>query len=196
VYVISATGGSPTRVTTGDSENGGPTWSSDGKYIYYGSNRTGRWEVWKSSLHGNAAVQLTQHGGGYAQESPDGKFVYFQKLAGIDSFDLLPEIWRIPSAGGTEELVITLAKRTEGSLYWFWRITKTGIYFVDNNAKPLPTIKFFDLAARQVKVVAQLEDQAWGGPGLSISPDGATAMYSQVENSGRDIMVFENFRLR
>ena len=54
-----------------------PSWSRDGKWIYFGSNRTGRPEVWRVPAAGGAAEQVTTTGGEYAFESWDGQTLYY-----------------------------------------------------------------------------------------------------------------------
>src|SRR5207249_5608087 len=46
LFVISADGGSPRRLTTEPVENNVPTWSRDGKWIYFSSYRTGSCQIW------------------------------------------------------------------------------------------------------------------------------------------------------
>ncbi len=126
-------------LTDGGSDNRAPTWSADGDWVYFASNRSGRWEIWKTSFRSKGTVQVTRQGGGYAQESPDGKFVYYQKLRVNDRYEygLVPEIWRMPSGGGPEELVVNVNDpRHEAETTWHWRVTTQGIYFVDNSARP------------------------------------------------------------
>src|SRR5262249_24871118 len=45
IYVIDAEGGNPRRLTDETSEDTTPSWSRDGQWVYFGSNRSGRWEV-------------------------------------------------------------------------------------------------------------------------------------------------------
>ena len=73
IYVIDADGGAPRRVTTEPSDDVVPSWSNDGRWIYFASKRTGRWEVWKAPADGGQPVQVTKHGGFAAFESRDGQ---------------------------------------------------------------------------------------------------------------------------
>ena len=51
------------RITTESSEDVVPSWSNDGKWIYFASNRTGTLQIWKSPSSGGAARQVTRQGG-------------------------------------------------------------------------------------------------------------------------------------
>jgi len=196
IVIAAVDGSGETLLSDAGADRRGPSWSSDGKWVYFSSNRSGPWEVWKASFPGNKPVQVTHHGGGYAQESRDGKFVYYQKLKTNNRYDfaLLPEIWRTSSAGGSEEVVVNV--NTPGKpadLAWFWRVTRDGIYFVDNSAQPRPLLKLYNFNTRNVRVLRQLDKPAWGGPGLTVTPNGQNVMIGQVDDAGSDLMLVENF---
>ena len=55
------------------------SWSRDGKWIYFASNRSGEDQVWKMPADGGEAVRVTRKGGFVAFESPDGQWVYYTK---------------------------------------------------------------------------------------------------------------------
>ena len=48
IFVISASGGEPFRLTTHPTDDQVPSWSGDGKWVYFGSARTGRFEIWRA----------------------------------------------------------------------------------------------------------------------------------------------------
>jgi Tol biopolymer transport system component len=50
-----------------------PSWSHDGKWIYFSSSRTGAVEIWKIPAAGGEPIQVTRDGGYVAFESLDGK---------------------------------------------------------------------------------------------------------------------------
>jgi hypothetical protein len=64
------------------------------RWIYFASNRTGRFEVWKGPAKGGRAVPMTKHGGFAAFESADARSVYYAK--GLDESGL----WQMPANGG------------------------------------------------------------------------------------------------
>ena len=185
VYVINAEGGGPRRLTTETSNGLVPSWSRDGRFVYFCSNRSGTLQVWKVPAAGGESVQVTKGGGAVAFESSDRKFLYYCK------FDVAG-LWRIPVNGGEESLVLDQPK--EG--YWgYWAVVDRGIYFIDPETKPHATIKLFSFATRRVMQIAAIEKKPYPGiPGLAVSPDGRWILYTQLDQSGSDIMLVENFR--
>jgi len=184
IFVIDAQGGSPRRVTTEASSALVPSWSQDGGWIYFASDRTGRNEVWKIPLAGGSSVQVTHHGGFAAFESPDGKFLYYAKGASI------PGIWRIPTSGGEE---IEIVSSLDAGHWGYWAPVENGIYYLDTKAKP--AILFFNANTRRTTRVFDLENRpATQAPGLTISPDKKTILYTQLDALSREIMLVENFR--
>ena len=130
-------------------------------------------------------MQVTQHGGMAAVESPDGKFIYYAKFSD-------PGIWRMPVEGGEENLVL---KQLEPGFWGNWAMVDQGIYFVNLDAKRNPTIKFFNFATgRMTQVAAPEKLPVLGMPGLAVSPDGRWILYAQVDQDISDIMLVENFR--
>jgi Tol biopolymer transport system component len=184
IFVLDSQGGSPRRLTSEPSDDVVPSWSRDGHWIYFASNRTGSWQVWKMPSTGGTAVQVTHHGGFAAFESPDGRFLYYAKGLGV------PGLWRIPTNGGEE---IEVLSSLDAALWGYWAVVENGIYYLDTTAKP--GINFFDTARHRTARVFDLENRpAWGAPGLAISPDKKTILYSQLDVLSSDIILVENFR--
>lgn len=181
VFVVSAEGGTPRRLTPPSTDGIVPNWSRDGKWIYFSSNRNGAAEIWKMPAEGGEAVQVTKAGGFEAQESSDGKWLYFIK------FDQ-PGIWRMPIEGGPESLVVN---RIVGR---FWTLTDPYLYFLDLAAKPRTTINRLDMATGKIIRIAEAEKtQPAGLSGPSASPDGEWILYPQTDQQNSRIMVVENF---
>src|SRR5215813_10979450 len=63
IYVVSAEGGQPRRLTTDPAEDIVPSWSRDGRRIYFTSNRSGRLQIWKMPAGEGDAAQMTRQGG-------------------------------------------------------------------------------------------------------------------------------------
>jgi len=184
IFVTSAEGGSPRRLTTDPANDVVPSWSRDGRWIYFSSNRSGTRQVWKAPAEGGLAVQVTKQGGFAAFESPDGRLLYYAKF---DS----PGLWKMPVEGGVESLVLDQLQTG----YWgAWAVADRGIYFINPEATPRAAIEFFSFAARRITRIALLEKEpAKFSPNLALSPDGRSILYTQLDQSGNDIMLVENF---
>jgi hypothetical protein len=113
--------GSPRPVTDAAAEDNKSSWSHNGRWIYFSSNRTGRWQVWKVSVDGGAPVQLTRQGGNNPFESADQKFVYYAKER------ISPAIWRVPVDGGEEQPVLDQPRPKTWS---YWALGAAGIFFL------------------------------------------------------------------
>ena len=184
IFVVDAQGGVPHQLTSEPSSESVPSWSRDGHWIYFASDRTGRYEVWKTALTGGSAVQVTHQGGFAAIESPNGRFVYYAKS------QTLPGLWRIPTEGGEEVEIIS---SLEAGHWGYWAVVENGIYYLDTTAKP--AIAFFDVNTRRATRIFDLENRpAKEAPGLAVSPDKGTILYTQLDSLSRDIMLVENFR--
>ena len=184
IYVISADGGTPRRLTSEDSEENIPSWSHDGRWVYFSSTRGGVWQIWKAPTEGGQAVQVTRGGGFEAYESADGKSLYFIKRRSSG-------VWRMPAEGGEEVQVLDQPVEFNN-----WALTDRGIYFLDRRGDT-PAIKFFEFASRQVSVVAAVDKEPnapGSAPGFSVSPDEQWFLYKHVDRVDNDIMVVEGLR--
>jgi Tol biopolymer transport system component len=180
LYTISADGGKPRRLTTSEADDAVASWSRDGRSIYFGSDRSGEWQVWKMPANAGNAVAVTRHGGYVAHDSPDGRFVYYSKGRGQTT------LWRVPANGGEEQQVLQ-------SVGWqSFAVVPDGIYFVPGETSDTRSIQFFSFRTGAVTVVAPIE----GTPnqGLSVSPDGHYILYSQTHQQSSELMLLENFR--
>jgi Tol biopolymer transport system component/DNA-binding winged helix-turn-helix (wHTH) protein len=186
IYVIDVQGGPPRKVTSEPSSEVVPSWSRDGHWIYFASGRTGSWEVWKIPSTGGPAVQVTHHGGFAAFESPDGRFLYYAKGLTV------PGLWRIPVNGGEEVEVIS---SLEAGYWGYWAVVDNGIYYLDLETTTKPAIAFFNLTTHRTTRVFDLENRpAEQAPGLAVSRDRMTILYTQLDVLNSDIILVENFR--
>jgi Tol biopolymer transport system component len=77
-----------------------PTWSRDGKSIYFRSLRSGRGEIWRAPVGGGEPVQMTRTGGSAAWESWDGNTLYFTRARGNNRLRAAPGQRRAGRARG------------------------------------------------------------------------------------------------
>jgi Tol biopolymer transport system component len=138
--------------------------------------------VWKvSAAGGGEAVQVTRNGGGTtAFESPDGKSIYYMKGGWSGS------VWKMPLGGGEESQVLPSV------IFRAFCLVNEGIYFIpESGADGKSSIQFLSFATAKVKTVAPMS--APPAAGLSVSPDGRSLLFSQIDEAGRDLMLVENF---
>jgi len=183
--LISAAGGQPRELSTGFSGFNGPSWSRDGRFLYFWKDDAGQAQIWKVPVSGGHAIQVTHSGGFASAESLDGKFLYFTRrdAAGI---------WRMPVTGGKETLVMDqLSYRLPG----YWALVEDGIYFVKTAPNSAASIEFYDFATRRstkLLTMSGLPDDWFGG--LTVSPDRRWLVFSQQQYTSSEIMLAENFR--
>jgi Tol biopolymer transport system component/DNA-binding winged helix-turn-helix (wHTH) protein len=173
IFVVDSEGRNLHSIVSGPYDNVVPSWSRDGKSIYFASTRTGTWQVWKHLLEGGAELQLTKRGGFDSFESYDGQTVYFSKYyqAGI---------WSLPESGGTESLVV--AGKPQVGYWGHWAITKTGLYLLNMDAEPRPSIEFYNFASRHTSHALTFDKQPdLLEPSLSATADGKTIYYTQYD---------------
>jgi Tol biopolymer transport system component len=185
IYVISADGGQPRRLTSGQSHNVRPSWSQDGRWIYFGSTRNGDGHIWKEPAQGGAAVQVTKTRGSLeAFESLDGKFVYYARWDA-------PGIWKVPVEGGEETRV--LDRGGQGC----WALTGQGICFFDLSGSTGTTLKVHSFATRKVTLLREFSRDTQVdtiSTALTVSPDGRWILYTQLDQSGSNVVLVENFQ--
>jgi len=156
-------------VVSGDYDTGVASWSRDGSVIYFTSNRTGSFQIWRHELATGRETQITHDGGQASFESADGKTLYFSKLSGGG-------IWAIPATGGEAQHV------TDALHFGYWgefAVTENGLYLVDSDADPGPALMYYSFRTRQLKRILNLNGQpkavAWSA-NLGASRDGRTVL--------------------
>ncbi len=190
VYVVDVESGFTRQLTQGESRSARPSWSRDEKWIYFQSNRSGTFEIYKMMAKGGHAVQLTTTGGRVPQESLDGHFVYYAKRrpeASSTSFD----IWSVPVEGGEESPVLEAQLLNRGN-WTIWR--ESIVYRHQEQEGGRNLIDVFDLNTKKTRRLMTFEPKMWFCTGTSVSPDGRWLIYAQAEPMNTDIMLIENFQ--
>jgi Tol biopolymer transport system component/DNA-binding winged helix-turn-helix (wHTH) protein len=184
VYVIAEDGSQLRRLTETPSSDSVPNWSRDGKWIYFSSNRNGKSQVWKMAATGGEPVVVTDNLGILAVESKDQRYLYFSAFA-------VSGIWRKDLQSGEEVKILDFPKVT----FWgYWSLTDKGIYYVNTDSTPKPSVEFFDFAARHTKRVMDVEKLPRElAPGFSVAPSGSYFLYTQLDHLNSDITLVENF---
>jgi len=186
-HIIDTMGGTPRLLSSSDLHRDfRPSWSRDGRSIYFGSGRSGTVQVWKVPADGGEPAQLTKSGGGEAFASPHGEVIYYAKVPSAG-----PGLWSIPAGGGEETKVL------DSPHFGFWAVSRNGIYFIDFDVaadQPKP-VKFFSFQDHRVVQIGAVEKNvaAYNFTGFTVSPDSRWLLYTTLENMEADLMLLENF---
>jgi Tol biopolymer transport system component len=184
LYVVDADGGPARRLPTGTPDASEPSWSHDGRWIYFfvSENKKG---IWKVPAEGGAAIQLTADEGTLPQESLDGSRVFYV----TPNFHL-----RSVSVNGGDEQEYGEIGTTPGLLFIDrWTPGPNGIYFLDGSKMPA-SLNLLNLSTRKISRVSDISGRLtdWGS-GPSLSADGRTLVFATADRMEGDLMLVEGF---
>ena len=187
LFTISAAGGVPKQLTVDPSDDVMPSYSNDGRWIYFSSKRAGQFDVWKMPAAGGDATQITQLGEAHMPlASPDGSALYYAQLTRGESNG----IWRVPVQGGDAEQVTGPISGQFG-----FAIAPNGIFY---SAPPVSRsqhlIRFLSFSTGRSWPVVVTDRQIHTG--ISVSPDQRFLVFAQLDQTGSDLMLIENFANR
>ena len=186
IYVVEVPGGTPRLLQTiPGSDNLSPSWSRDGKSIYFASKHGAEpFQIWRMPVQsGERPVRLTRNGGISPVESYDGRFLYYAKFE-------RGAVWKIPLDGDGSETQV-LSDGGQGG--WpNWSLSPEGIYFLDFGKFPDAKIDFLDFRTGKKQVIWKLDKKV--GWGLSLSADSKSIVYVQDQFAESNLMMVKNFR--
>jgi Tol biopolymer transport system component len=109
LYVVSAAGGAPRRLTTDPHVDALPRWSADGTTVFFTSDRAGNWQVYRVPAAGGPArrVRTNAHREWQSEPSPDGR-----SLALLSNQDGPESLYVMDLASGAERLLVRHGRRT------------------------------------------------------------------------------------
>jgi Tol biopolymer transport system component/DNA-binding winged helix-turn-helix (wHTH) protein len=186
IYLVRADGGPPVRFTRDSSVEARATWSQDGRWIYFRSDRTGAHEIWKMPVAGGAAIQITANGGYDALEAPDGRSLYYVERR------FSRGLWTVPVDGGPAAKLPGFESLTASS----WAIVDSGIIWIDATASNPPApIRYYDFTTHESSTIAAASEYVIPGTiGFHASRNGTALMWSQLDRQAHDLMLVERFR--
>ena len=190
VYLVGADGGHLRQLTFEPSTDGVPSWSGDGRWIYFASTRAGVIpDIWRFSPDGGEAIRLTHNGGFEPRESPDGRYLfYLDRHPGGLAIGGAARLMRLPLVGGQEELVLERVRP------FLWSVTETGIVFVTRE----PSFDAIDVYRFSDQRVARLGRLGFRIPRtfthMTVSREGRWALATEMVRFDSDLMLLDNFR--
>jgi dipeptidyl aminopeptidase/acylaminoacyl peptidase len=140
IFVVRADGGAPRQISTGDWDVGSPTWSPDGRTIYFSSgprieDSEYEWresEIFAMDVATGAKRQLTSRRGpdNNPTPSPDGRLIAYT------GYDWSTDTWvdqklYVMNTDGSGSRILADIDRSPGNLTW--AADNSGVYFTANN---------------------------------------------------------------
>jgi serine/threonine protein kinase/Tol biopolymer transport system component len=184
--------GPPVQLTDHPGSDVIPNWSADGSSVYFASQRTGQWQLWRVPAEGKlqAAEQMTTKGGFFATESADGKWLYFSR----NDSEQVSGVWRKPSPGNSGksfraddagEMLLRLDSRALAT----WVLAGHEIvYPTYGDTNTPPAIWAFDLETQRKRMIHSTGDVPLAR-GLAVSPRGTSVLFSQLDRWQSNIII-------
>lgn len=164
--------------------------SRDGKSLYFTSSRDGKFLLWCMPVTGEPATPATTRPASSAQESPDGRWLYYAEYPAGG-------LYRRPLSGGAEEQVLPSILDTESYV-----VASNGIYYLARApgaherrySLGVPfaraDLHFLDSESGRDELLLHFPRPLYGG--LSLAPDGRSLAYAEMERDTQELVLIEN----
>ncbi len=187
IFTISIDGSNPNRLSNTKSNEILPSFSRKADAIYFTTDRNGPWELVRRNLANGAESKIAGDGAFAGVESYDGKWIFFtrqgQELGGI---------WRKPTSGGEEELLIA---ELPSRLWGQWAVSERAIFYAVYPGSGTQVIRRYDLQTRALSDVVNLDrTPTQGDSGMTVTRDELSLIWSQVDKTSNDIYVLNRRR--
>jgi len=183
VMKINLETGGVLQMTDSPSSDKLPSFSSDGQWVYFNSNRSGSSQIWRMRPDGSGYSQVTVNGGFEAVESPDGNTLFYTK----NNF-----LWKKDLRTRVELPVGELNGQT---VHRYWDVAPNTIYYVPLSSSTGTTLFALKLPEGQIRPLLTLNGVPHRElPGISFSPAGTSVAASQLRYPFLDILQIENWR--
>jgi len=178
LYLTTPDGKEPVLLTPSKRLESAPSWSRDGAWIYFGSNREDDMQVWKMRPEPGAPAVRVTRGGGYAPiESADGKTLYYARAG--PSWTLR----KVPTAGGEETEVLPHIVN-----WGAFDVTAAYLYYV-TTADRKGQLRRRRLAYGSDELRLVLEKPYTFG--LAAAPDDSAILWAQLDHHSSELMLIE-----
>jgi eukaryotic-like serine/threonine-protein kinase len=183
IYIVNSESRQLRRITTETSDERDATWSRDERWIYFTSNRTGNYRIWKCPVNAGEAVQISpdeSREGWHSLESQDGKWLFsmdFEKN----------KIWKYFLENRQKQLFL------DNVLSFNWALSEDGMYYLQESLSTGESVMYFkNFATNNTKKLASIKlKNLWN---FSISPDRRSFLVTEEQSEDYDIYLVENFQ--
>jgi len=177
ILVADPAGGALRQVTTGHPREVFVAWSARGEGLLIGADAGQGWQVFRQPLSGGEPSQVTRSGGLTAQESADGRTLYFTRPD-------RPGLWRHRAGGRVApELVLPdLQPRDRFN----WRLRGDRLLWVMRTGGAA-LLWEYDLRGESSVLLTELS--GFEGSGLAVAPHQDTFVFPRLGEAAGDLML-------
>jgi serine/threonine protein kinase/Tol biopolymer transport system component len=185
IWLVNADGSYLHRLNNATAREYMPTWSRDGRWIYYLALENGTDHLFKQNPDTGELAKISSTTLIDAREAPDRQTIYTQspanKAPGL-------KIYRLPLSGGTPTSVPELASFNVSR---YWTLAGNHIYFVSMH-KQNSTLERFDLTRNESQRLGFISHELLPGiPGMSVDPTEHYLLFVQQDQRRSNIMLQE-----
>jgi Tol biopolymer transport system component/DNA-binding winged helix-turn-helix (wHTH) protein len=174
-------------VTEHPADDVAPTWSRDGEWIYFASDRGDAWQIYRVPAAGGRVEPVTVRGGVAAAEAPGGGLLVVRP----DQRGL----WRLPLGddglprdAGARRLPANLSPADWAN----WAVAGDYVYVLERRYDGAATVTRLDPATGERTRVAAARDVPEDS-GLAVFPDGQRFLLARRERADSDVVVVSDF---
>ena len=200
LFVLSAVGGSPRKITSGDRDHGGTlAWSKDGRRIYFAGNLQDEWEhdpleaeIWSVEVASGELKQLTDRDGPDFSPtvSPDGSRLAYlgfdDKKMGYHN----GEVYVMDLDDGSIEVLTAAFDRSIDDVQWAGSSNRLYVQYDDHGKTNIATLS---MRGEALSVADDIGGVGLGRPytsgGFSVSENGVYAYTAGRPNRPADVAV-------
>jgi len=186
IWTIDADGGTARQLTKESGDQNVPTWSHDGRWIYFSAGSDTVRNIWRvRSEDGGSLERVTETGSGFlALETPDGKSILYQSDAYEDA-----ALLAAPVSGGPARPLVPCAKTSA------FDVSRREIYYVACDSRINPSVHVVNPVTGRDRSLGILDGFDFPFPiGFAVSSDGTTVLYVKNIIRSANLMLIENFK--
>ena len=182
IWVIDPDGGAPRRVTNDPGDENTPTWSRDGRWIYFSGTEPGARNIFRVPVDGGPRRRVTRERNAFqAQESSDGRELLYEQTS-----EMFTPLLAVPVRGGPARRVLPCVHAGR-----YFQVLPNGIYYAACS-RPEADLHLLEAATGRDRILGRVPT-ASSANRFAVSPDRTTFLIHR-ESHESDLMLIENFR--
>ena len=187
VFVVSADG-EARQITVDPADDVAPSWSRNGQWVYFASDRGDTWQIYRVPAAGGAPEPVTVGGGVAAAEAPDGALLVIRPdKRGL--WRLTPGDDGLPQDAAARRLPANLSPADWAN----WVVSGASVYVLERRYDQAATVVRLDPVTGARETVATAQDVPEDS-GLAVFPGGQRFLLARQERADSDVGFVEDFR--